>query len=94
MEDYNHEHWTFLDCKGMYSVNTILQSKLEISSEEIAITRLFTYVTGGSSIEPDAETITCIKEAMQEYSRSYMFNLEHYKRCRLTLIDGRNGKEI
>lgn len=92
MDDYDHEQWSFLDCKGVYYINTTLQSKFEISSEEIAITRSFSYLMGGGSIEPDAETITCIKEALREYKDWGV--ISDYKRCQLTLIDSRNGKEI
>ena len=94
MEDKDKETWSFLDRKGGYFIGTERLSESEISPEEIAITRSFYYMTGGGDITPDAETITGIKEALQEYSRSYMFNLEHYKRCRLTLIDARTKKEI
>ncbi|MDP2962142.1 MAG: hypothetical protein Q8N54_05230 [Sulfurimicrobium sp.] len=93
MESAGEDYWDFLDHKGKYSINTELLSKSEISPEEIAITRSFSYVIGPGRIAPDTETIACIKEALKEYSRSYLFNLEHYKRAQLTLIDS-NGKEI
>jgi len=91
--DYDgRENWSFLDRKGKYFLGTSLLAKSEISPEDIAITRTFHYVIGGGDIAPDAETIACIKEALREYKDWGV--ISDYKRCQLTLIDSRNGKEI
>lgn len=91
-EDKNHDIWKFIDRKGTYFLGTELLSAQEISPEEIAITRSFYYMTGGGDIAPDAETIAAIREALEEYKD--WGALSDYKRCRLTLIDARTGKEI
>ncbi|MDO8892009.1 MAG: hypothetical protein Q7V00_09220 [Sulfurimicrobium sp.] len=91
MESAGEDYWGFLDHKGKYSINTELLSKSEISPEEIAITRSFSYVIGPGRIAPDTETIACIKEALREH-KDYGV-ISDYKRCQLTLIDS-NGKEI
>ncbi|MDP1896476.1 MAG: hypothetical protein Q8K43_01180 [Sulfurimicrobium sp.] len=92
-EGEGEDYWDFLDRKGKYSFTTYLLSKSGISLEEIAITRQIGFRLREGLNRPDTETIACIKEALKEYSRSYLFNLEHYKRAQLTLIDS-NGKEI
>ena len=92
MEDYNEENWSFLDRKGLYYINTERLSQSVISPEEIAITRSIYFMTGGSDIVPDAETIACIKEALHEF-KDYGV-ISDYNRCRLTLIDARTKKEI
>ena len=92
MEDYNRENWSFLDRKGLYYIHTERLSQSVISPEEIAITRSIYFMIGGSDIVPDAETITCIKEALHEF-KDYGV-ISDYKRCRLTLIDARTKKEI
>lgn len=92
-EDPNHDNWSFLDHKGKYSLSSDVLAESVISPEEIAITRSLSYMTSGDNV-PDAETIACIKEALQENSRKFLFNLEHYKRCQLTLIDAITKKEI
>lgn len=94
MESKDHDNWSFLDRKGKYFIGTECLSKSEISPEEIEITRSFYCMVGGGDIAPDAETIAAIKEALQEYGRRYLFNLEHYKNCHLTLIDARTGREV
>ena len=90
-DDFDRENWGFLDRKGEYSINTSLLSKTEITSEEIAITRSFSYVLGPGRVAPDRETISCIKEALREHKDWGV--ISDYTRCQLTLVDS-NGKEI
>lgn len=89
LDSANEDYWSFIDRKVSYSFTTWRLSESESSSEEMSITRQI----GLGSSQPDTETIACIKEALREHSRSLLFNLEHYKRVQLTLIDS-NGKEI
>lgn len=93
MEAKDEDYWSFINVNGEYCCDTDLISKSEVTPEIIAITRRIGF-RGDPSNAPDAETLTCIKDALQENSRRYLFNLEHYKRCQLTLIDARTGKEI
>jgi hypothetical protein len=92
LDSYNEDYWSFLDHKGEYSITTRLVSKSEISPQEIAITRSFSYSLGPRVIEPDAVTIACIKEALTEHKD--WGRASDYKICKLTLIDSRTGKEI
>jgi hypothetical protein len=92
IEDHNKEIWSFLDQKGKYFICTERLSQTEISPEEIAITRSFSYMTGGDDIAPDAGTIACVKEALREYKDWGV--VSDYQRCQLTLIDARTGREI
>jgi hypothetical protein len=41
LDSHDEDWWSFIDKNGRYSVDTKLLSKVEISSEEIAITRRF-----------------------------------------------------
>jgi hypothetical protein len=75
MESKDEDYWTFIEGKGYYFCDTTLLSKAEVSSEEIAITRSIGFQTGEKLNDPDAETVGCIKEALQEYSRRYLFDL-------------------
>ena len=92
LDSYNEDYWSFLDQKGEYSITTTLVSKSEISPQEIAITRSFSYSLGSRVIAPDSETVACIKEALTEYKDWGVDS--SYKVCKLTLIDSSTGKEI
>ena len=94
MEDRNEEAWSFIDRKGRYFICTTLLSKCEVSPDEIAISRSFSFMTGGDRIAPNPATVACIKEALNEHSRRYLFDLEHYKFCQLKVVDAVTGKEI
>lgn len=83
----------FITVDGEYRCDTDKVSKSEVTPEIVAITYWISF-RGDPVNAPDAETLTCIKDALQENSRGYLFNLEHYKRCQLTLIDVRTGEEI
>lgn len=93
MEAANEDYWSFITVSREYRIDTKLLAKAEISPDVIAMTRSISY-RGVLSHYPEPEIIACIKEALQEYSRRYMFTLEHYKRCQLRLIDATTGKEI
>lgn len=81
--------WRFLDQKGFYAFTTEELKQQEVSPDEIAITYKLGPFTGSQPYGmPDVGTLQHIKEALQEYKRRHLFDLEHYKRCQLTLIDG------
>lgn len=93
MESAHQGIWRFMDRKGYYAFTTEELKKQEISPDEIAITYELGLFTGSSPyVLPDAETIACIKEALSEYKDWGV--ISDYKRCQLTLIDARTGKEI
>lgn len=95
VETANQESWVYLDATGKYSVYTDLLSKTEVSTHEIAITRsLRGCVSSVGALVTTSETIACIKEAIREYSRIFLFNLEHFNKCQLILVDATSGKEI
>jgi hypothetical protein len=87
LESAGEDYWGFLDRNRKYSFTTWLLSKSEISSEEIAITRQI----GFESSQPDAETISCIREALLEHKDWGV--ISDYEHAQLTLIDC-DGKEI
>jgi hypothetical protein len=91
LEAANQDYWSFITRGGEYCVDTELLSKSEISPKEIAITRSVSF-RGDSSHQPDTGTIAHIKEALREYKDWGV--VSDYKRCQLTLIDARTGKEI
>lgn len=87
--------WDFIDHERHYSFTTECLKKQNRSKEDIAITyELGAFIQGEGYAMPDPETIVRIKDALQEYGRRYLFNLEHYKRCYVTLINRDTGKEI
>jgi hypothetical protein len=93
-EDHSHDYWSFIDRKGRYYLITELLSRVEISAEEIAITRSFIYSRREQADVPDAESIGYIKEALCERGKWHLFNPEAFKHCQLTLIDARTGKKV
>ena len=93
-ESKDEDYWSFVDRKGYYLCDTTLLSKTQSSPEEIAITQSISFQSGGNLSDPDAETVTCIKDALRERGRWHLLNPEAYKRCQLTLIDANTGKEI
>lgn len=96
MESANLGIWEFIDRKGYYSFTTEQLEKHEPSPNEIAITYKFGRPFTGTPpyALPDAETLRHIKEALQEYARRHLFNLEHYRQCQLTWVDAETGKGI
>ena len=93
IEDANDTLWGFIDRKGMYLFSTETLSSQRSTEERHLTYKLSHFVNGNDYSAPDRETISCIKDALQEYSRAYLFDLEHYKRCQLRLIDAA-GREI
>ncbi len=51
------------------------------------------YAANGWSV-PDLESLSFIKEALRERERRFIFDLEAFAGCQLTLIDSRTGNEI
>ncbi len=93
IESANHGLWSYIDHKGYCVFSTERLSKMEVSSEELAITyRLNGFWEGDRYSTPDAASLTCIKDALREYKDWGV--ISDYKRCQLTLVDGRTGKEI
>jgi len=93
LESANSDLWGFIDTRGYYVFSTERLSKTEVSPEELAITyRLEGFWEGDRYSTPDATSLACIKEALQEYKDWGV--ISDYRRCQLTLVDGRTGKEI
>ncbi|MFZ5557166.1 MAG: hypothetical protein ACOZDY_10675 [Pseudomonadota bacterium] len=93
IEEANHSLWAFVDRKGYYVFGTNRLSQTEISPEEIAIAyEMRGFWKGDRYSSPDNATIANIKEALREYKDWGV--VSDYKRCQLTLIDARTGKEI
>jgi hypothetical protein len=92
-ESAEHDLWAFIDRKGVYWFSTRRLRRAEVSPEEIAITyELQRFILGRGRSVPDSESLQSIKEALSEHKDWGMDS--KYERCRLTLIDGRTGKEI
>lgn len=91
MEAKDEDYWSFINANGEYCFDTDLISKSEVTPELVAITRRIGF-RGLPSNEPDTETLACIKEALREYKDWGV--ISDYKRCHLTLIDARTGKEV
>ncbi len=93
VESANHDRWAYIDRKGYCVFSTERLLKAEVSSEEVAIThRLNGFWEGERFSVPDAGSLFCIKEALREFKDWGL--LSDYRRCQLTLIDGRTGEEI
>ncbi len=86
LESANHNLWSFLDRKGFYVFSTEQLSKIEVSPDEVAISRrLNGFWAGERYSQPDKDTLARIKEALREYNDWGV--VSDYKRCQLTLID-------
>jgi hypothetical protein len=93
MESKDEDYWSFIVADREHYVDTEVLAKSEVTPEEIAITYSVSF-RGDQSRYPDAQTIACIEQALQERGRTHLFDLDHHKRCHLTLIDATTGKEI
>jgi hypothetical protein len=93
LESAGESYWLAIDHKGTYSFTTERLHKHEVSPEEIAIAyRLKHFWVGGGESVPDSSSLASIKEALREYKDWGV--ISDYKRCQLTLIDAKTGKEI
>ena len=92
IDSHNRDYWSFIDRKGNYYLITAKLSETEISPEEIAMTRSFSYTCDVHDDIPDGESIARIKDALREYKDWGV--ISDYQHCQLTLIDARTGKEI
>jgi hypothetical protein len=93
MEAKDEEYFSFIAVHGEYCCDTDRLAQSKVRPGIVAVTRRIRF-RGDPSNAPDAATLMCIKDALQENSRRYLFKLEHYQRCQLTLIDVRTGEEI
>lgn len=93
VESANSTVWGFLDQRGKYFFST---EKLDCnsSSDEINATfKLLGFWKGDDYLQPSPDVIVCIKDALTEYQKIRLFDLNHYKSSRLTLISESAGGE-
>jgi hypothetical protein len=91
LDSHTEDYWSFINSTDQHSCDTNLISKVEVSSEEIAITRNISF-RGDPANYPDANTLNCIKAALCEY-KDWGIKSE-YKNCKLTLLSAATGREI
>ncbi len=93
LEDANHDLWRFIDREGYYLFGTDKLSSSKNSPEEIVISYKLKYFRSGERYaQPNTETLLRIKDALHEYKDWGV--ISDYKRCQITLIDARTGKEV
>ena len=67
----------------------------DLNQVHVSITyKLLHFLVGNGRSVPDAESLSCIKEAIGERGRWLLFDLEAFGGCQLTLLDGRTGNEL
>ncbi len=88
-------YWKFIDRKGLYSITTIEESRSSIQSEKLEVTyRIRHFWVGHGSVAPDAGSLKCFKQALDEYHRYSLFNFNAHPERRIVLVDGRTDTEI
>lgn len=66
----------------------------DLAQAEVAITyKLLRFWGGNGCSLPDLDSILCIKQALCEYGRWWLFEPDALRGCQVTLIDGSTGKE-
>lgn len=93
MEAKDEDDCSFITVHGQYCCYTDRLAQSEARPEIAAVTRRISF-RGDPGNAPDAATLIYIKNALQGNSRRYLFNLKHYQRCQLTLIDVRTSEAI
>lgn len=93
IESKDEDYWSFLTLDKEYCCDTNFVSKPETKQTGLAITQSISF-RGTPADAPSAATISCIKDALREYHRRHLFQLNYHNKCDLTLIDARTGKEI
>lgn len=84
-----------MDVRGQYRFSTELLKKLSPSPGMLSITYSLKYFLAGNGLSvPDASVLRCIKEALGEYGRRHLFDLNHFKSCEVTLIVEATGEVI
>ena len=72
-----------------------VRQRSNLSRAEVAIKYKLLGFWGGSGwSEPDDDSLLCIKEALRERQRTFLFDLEAFAGCQLTFVDGRASKNL
>jgi hypothetical protein len=95
IEDADFDSWACIDRHGHYVFSTERLSHSQPTLNEVTATyRLVHFFSSERYSVPDMTSLGLVKEALREYIRRHLFNLEAFECSRLTLIDGKTGKEI